>query len=569
MKTQFPTSPAKRGSSPLANIRPQSPNPPPNLSMMRDEKGNGVGSLHMLNIKPSLTSSAFDASAPQALLHLYYPAYHGYLDSGQSDSEAHRRAIREVRRAGWYKGKNGWTRLGPDLRDKVNVVEAIQQPDGKYLIEGVPTFYSNNAKGVPFDDRKVDQFIENTNRFYRASGNRAAITDGHVESGIGKQSDALGGAINFRRHPEKKHLVFCDLVDVDPEYVRRMQQQKLPGVSLGFAKDAGELSRRVGHVALLGGASPALAYLPATEVFSVSGNYLCFSADEELFPKGNPMSPKMKDCYAAMDGATDMYAAAKQSRDVGEPGHEEKIKEAMAALREAQRMLDEAMNEEGGMDNSTGTASDNMPVPSGVGEYGGQPEAGMQSGGNEEQPSFSAIADSIDLSDPKNPYAHEQMFAAQTDEINRLGQEMAEARQIIADLQHKARTDEVRKMAEQYSSTIENFRRQGKQGLPTPGKEMKEQFATFGEFDNPRKAMDMVLKQYSRLPSARTPATINNGEPMFHAGADDGSGRLSNVRPMPGSRQTQPRIVATPSLSNGDPIGEDFAAAADEMFGSN
>jgi len=546
----------------------------------RGSDGHGIGTLDMGNIKSSLT---FDASAPEPLLRLYYSSLHQHMDDGKEDEEAHARAIREIQRAGWFKGKNGWKQVLPDLRDKIKVIEGVRQPDGKYFIEGVPVFHPNNAKGVPFDVDKIRQRIKNTNAHIVAGGAKPVLIEGHpsdLQEMAGKQLDSCGHAINYREEDpvNKPGHVIADFIGVEPEYYKRMQEKKLPHLSAGFAKDAAGLGGRFGHVALLGGTSPGLSYLPAADYFSASGNYICFSAEPEFFPerKNHMLSEKQKQCFAAMHSAKEAYDAAEVSNSVNEPGAAGKMAEAFTAMKKSCDEFAAAMGEGGG---PAGNVVQDEEAPATIGngaaagEYGNLTNAQMPNPAtvspapeSEMAPeSFAAIVDRIDLNDPSQPNAVEETFSALIKHGKRMENEIDILKKTNAELVKSNRVARIREVSEQFHSKIGQFRREGRVGIPDAAG-AKEDFDSIWDSADPIKAMNLILKRYERLPKAATPGTVNKGEPIFSAAGDNGQNPLANTKPLPVANREPKRAAVTQSLTNQtDPDAEVFAAIADRL----
>src|SRR4051812_42962813 len=94
----------------------------------------------------SKSAAEFIAGAPRAVVDLYHEARERQTEQHGDAERAHRYALGEIRRAGWFRTSKGWQQLTPDLREKVAVREAIKQPDGRYVIEGVPVFMPNAVK---------------------------------------------------------------------------------------------------------------------------------------------------------------------------------------------------------------------------------------------------------------------------------------------------------------------------------------------------------------------------------------------------------------------------------------
>lgn len=278
-------------------------------------------------------------NAPADVRRLYADAMDAGERKGQAKAEAKKFAIRQVQLAGWYRTLDGWKRIAPDVRDKVNIRQAHPQPDGRYLITDVDIFYPNATKGANWilGDKAVEGFCKNTNRIITSGAQRPGLVEGHQHNAakmLGVQQDSLGFAINFRPHPSKSGWARCDLVDVVPEAVERMRDRKVTGLSAEVAYDAGRLNGRFQRVSLLGGSIQSLSYLPVTEVYSVS-NQLCFSADgtfpprrqahqhEDLpMPMDTTQANELAQSYSALSAAHASFAA-------GEEGADSKLDEAI------------------------------------------------------------------------------------------------------------------------------------------------------------------------------------------------------------------------------------------------
>lgn len=249
------------------------------------------------------------------------------------------RSYRDARLAGYYIADGQWKRLGPDLRNKVNVRKAHQQPDGKYVVESVDVFYPNAVKAQDGDDSKIftteriATAVSNTNRSISHGGQRPSISREHPNlyaKMLGKAAPSLGGAINWRESPRGDGWVRADLIDVDPELVDEWKKGKWTGLSAGLVNDANDLNIRFGHVALLGVESQALSELPVTEVYQAEGQ-LCFSADATILARGTKMENDQKrKMYAAARGQFSNLAAAFASAEAGEEGADAKVNEAFA-----------------------------------------------------------------------------------------------------------------------------------------------------------------------------------------------------------------------------------------------
>ena len=282
------------------------------------------------------------AGAPRQVSDLYNKHREEMIDAGRSPEMAHQYGLRMLRLGGWYRtGQREWKQLTPDLRKKVNVREAVKQPDGRYVIDDVDVFYPNAVKqGAEspeiYSADDIRRIIANTNSSIEAGGWRPTLIEGHQHPGadmIGNQFDGHGYGVNWTESPRGEGWARCTLVDVEPEYVDRIRDRKLPGLSARISNDAGKLNRRFGHIALLGGTPPALSRLPMLEVFSVS-NQVCFSAEpaeigtRPAARKKGPTMPlppdkarKMAECFSSLGACYASYAA-------GEDGADAKMAEA-------------------------------------------------------------------------------------------------------------------------------------------------------------------------------------------------------------------------------------------------
>lgn len=322
---------------------------------------------------------------------IFQAAYQVSREAGADEAVATTAANRQLHQAGYYLTKDGWQRLGPDLRGKINVREAEKQPDDKYVIRGVDAFYPNAVKGAEDETQwssdRVKQAIENSNRAVEAGGQACAITRTHIypeQKVLGVSIPSFGSAINWRESPRGEGWARCDLVDVHSSVVDDWRDKKITGMSVGFVKDSGGLNERFGHLALLGGESQALSALPVTEVYSCEDELqLVYSTDaaeimefaanssDPQMPKPNTvlpvkgvtpevvMDPKhaegMKNAYAGMSAA---YAGM----EAGEAGADEKVAEAHRMLESAA----EACKAEGGSMNMMGPAKPGGVVPAPV-----------------------------------------------------------------------------------------------------------------------------------------------------------------------------------------------------------
>lgn len=272
-------------------------------------------------------------NAPGPVAEIYRRALDDRTEQGDETTAAEQYALRQVQLAGWYRAPGGkWEQLTSDLRDKVNVRQAIKQPDGNFAVFDVDVFYPNAAKGpeLVYDAQRVRRAIANTNAAIEAGGQRPGLCEGHthpLQAASGMQLPTYGAGVNWRESPRGKSWARCDLVDVQPSVIDRLRTRMLTGLSAALAWDAEKLNERFGHVAMLGGQIQALSRLPRLEVFSTQ-QQVCFSAEVALadafHPKGRSMlTQKQLALYAALGAA---YAAM----GAGEPGAEDKLKQARA-----------------------------------------------------------------------------------------------------------------------------------------------------------------------------------------------------------------------------------------------
>lgn len=220
-----------------------------------------------------------DETLPPEALNLYAKSREEHKD--MDNPTAHTYALKSLRLAGWYKGVAGWKQLAPDVREKVNVRNAVKQPDGKYMIENVPVFYPNEVKENPeqhFTSQDIDEVVHNTNKMITGGSQRPGLTEGHVSPlrlAVSGEAKTFGFGINWRRDGQ---FATCDLVDVDASAVANLRDKKLTGLSVGFAWDANQTNRRIGHIAMLGGDIQALSSLPTVEIYASEGQ-VCFAAE--------------------------------------------------------------------------------------------------------------------------------------------------------------------------------------------------------------------------------------------------------------------------------------------------
>jgi hypothetical protein len=318
-----------------------------------------------------VASSSFAIhSGPFEMQGIYGAAYAAALEAGADDPEAGQLAYRQLHQAGFYQTKDGWQQLGPDLRGKVNIRPAEQQPDGSFMVRDVDVFYPNAVKGADPETQwtpdRVNQAIENTNHAINSGGQPPAVTRTHVypeQKMLGVHVPSQGKAINWRESPRGGGWARADLVSVHPDVVEDWKKGAITGMSAGFVKDAGNLNERFGHVALLGGESQALAALPMTEVYSAD-QAVCFSTDPNDMqfastqnpgnlagPKANvdpnlkTQIPSQESIMRNMKNATQMkdaysgLSAAYAAFEAGEPDADKKITEAEKALHSAQQYM--------------------------------------------------------------------------------------------------------------------------------------------------------------------------------------------------------------------------------------
>jgi hypothetical protein len=502
----------------------------------KSHPGHPVGRKENFAAAPSagvapIRPSPFDESAPKELKGLYDREYKNHSRSDLSHEEIHRRALRMTQHAGWYKGNKGWKRILPDLRDKVAIREAVRQPDGKYFIDGVYVFYPNAVKGegLPYSESDIERMIENTNRSILSGSQKPGLTEGHAVPEhhlLGKQIDAHGFGVNWRKDPKgRKGWAMCSLIDVEPEYVQRMKDRKLTGLSAGIAKDSNGLNRRFGHVALLGGASQALSHLPTHEIFS--GGSMFFSADTETFPKGRStmkrLTPKQRECYSAMHTAFEAYAAAEKCNELGEPGAESKMDEAYGAFTSAHS-------------NFMGEINPSSPQELAGGPGAAPDEMGMQQPEPAPQPSGASPEFSAD------PAA---AFAALQDEVK--------SQQAKFESLQKAHYALIGRQAKQnFDSTVDTLRREGRQ---LPGN-LDALFTSCMDNKNPSKALTTLIESLRSLPPKQTPAT---------AGVEFAAGGNNAVPGRPFPAKTVAKTATVSSIQGLSPEEATFASIGEAI----
>lgn len=494
----------------------------------KNQPPGAFGGLDIPLIQPRVATATFSAmaGAPHELVKAYHDELEKHLNLGKEQDEAHKRAIRHTQNMGWMKTTKGWKQILPDIRDKVKVAEAVKQLDGTYLIEGVPVFYPNAVKGkeLPFSADDIKQFMQNTNE----CNAKPTIIEGHPNemlAAMGKQQDAHGFATNFRDYEKNKGHAQCDLYGVDHDFVKRLQERKLPYLSLGFARDK-HGNRRVGHVAYLGGASPALSFLPPTDYFSVSGNYLCFSADSEnIFPKGKPMfSTKARECFAAMKGAEEACYAAEKAKELDQPDADARMAEAEKGFKAAKMNFDAAM-----------TNDEMPPTAPGEGALAPMPmdpdAAGTDTSGAyaaEVRPAVTPMGSQtaqFATAEDFHAYLHSPnvdpttCFSALVDDLFATKSQLKTVLEVAEALRIKDRANVNRARFVNFQAECANLRRTGRV-LPDDGL-LKEEFESFFESRDPDKAMTLSIKRYKALPPQQTPATALGRERFFDASSAD------------------------------------------------
>ncbi len=312
--------------------------------------------------------------APHAVAAIYQQALSKAKAEQSRDPEA--KAIRAIRLGGWYRSPSGWKQLTKDLREKVNVRQAVPQPDGTYCVYDVDVFYPNSVKGdseaESYRPEDIEAICRNTNRAINNGGQKPGLIEGHpsiYQKAMGKQAPCYGSAVNWRMSPRGKGWARCDLIDIQPGFVKQLVGRKLPGLSAYINLDGGGLNRRFGHVAALGGDIQALAHLPTHEIYS-DDSQLCFSATppkpsrKNIARKTMPYSDKQK---AAFEAVSHAFAACQSE----EP-------DADSKMDEAKKMFNAAFGGEG------------APMGGDTGAMGERGEAGEGAEGAEAAPEFNA-----------------------------------------------------------------------------------------------------------------------------------------------------------------------------------
>jgi len=482
----------------------------------------------MPDIKKSLPNSGVSteafAGAPKSLVDLYHKEYQKHRDNGIGHNDAHNRAIRMTQHAGWYKGQKGWKQFTPDLQKKVNIREAVKQPDGKYVIEDVEVFYPNAVKGKnqAYSADDIRQIIKNTNRSIESGGQKPGILEGHPHadqamSGIQPYSHGFG--VNWRENKSKPGWAVCDLIDVEPEYVDKLKHKKLTGLSAGFAKDAGT-NKRFGHVALLGGSTQALSSLPTHEIFSSSRNYLCFSADEESFnlkgSKMSKMSEKQAACYSAMCGAKDAYDAAFKSFEVGEPDADKKMEEAYNAIRKASQEFSGEFDIANVGSSVVSGGKEAVPDKAeGIDTKKPEPISPLMTEGKFATEESPVIAPPNEMTHPNPSFEADPVaaFTAAQEEISILKTSVSQALNAIKSLATNDKALRGRMEKQSFDAEVIELKRQN---FAVPAN-IEEQFSNCLENPDPSKSIKSLMAGLRSLPKISTPAST---ETQFAAGGE-------------------------------------------------
>jgi len=278
------------------------------------------------------------AAMPDAVQTIYTDAGKRYRDEGLAPAEVEKQAWRDVQRAGWYETVDGWKQLGPNLTGKVNVRKLEKQPDGTFVVRGVPMLYPNAIKGSDpnsiLDLKRIQKIAQNTNAEYATCGRATGVVLDHPTKG-GEFKPAFGKAIRYRAVSGDPNTYECDIVGLQADIADAWAQAKIIGLSPGIVADAGNLNERIGHLALLGAHAPALSHLPNTEVrYAASETMVCFSTEpSQLQPL---RSPTMNN-YPQKRAATEKLMAAYAAAEAGEPESEKKIAEARKDWDEAHK----------------------------------------------------------------------------------------------------------------------------------------------------------------------------------------------------------------------------------------
>jgi ribosomal protein S16 len=474
-------------------------------------------------VPPAGSVTAF-AGAPKELVDLYAQEYGDQRENGASHDEAHRRAIRMTQHAGWHRTSKGWRQLHADVRDKINVRDAVKQPNGRFIIEDVDVFYPNAAKGEPYNDEDIRQISANTNRMIESGSQKPGLLEIHpndYQKAIGVQLPSYGSGVNWREHPEKTGWARCDLIDIDPAIIEKMRTRQLTGLSAGIAKDGGGLNRRFGHVAMLGGETQALSQLPITEladVYSVSSQ-VCFSATppaDTSFLKGQIMNDKHKACYGALADAYSACAAAFTSFNAGEPGSDKKVEESKAKLDAAFAAACELGEEGNPLHHILHHKHDVESSP--AGGFAAPPDA-MPVPGTPTPPAATA-APIVDNAPPTPVGSLEQprtgvSFAADPEAaFNALSEENAAQRKTIADLVAVTNGLIGNGLKQQFSVQIDALRRDGHQLPDQP--DIEQMFSVCASGAKPKDAIEKLLNMLRKLPKRQSVAAVGQ---VFDASA--------------------------------------------------
>lgn len=268
-----------------------------------------------------------------------------------SASDGDAAAIRQAYQAGYAMVKGKWSKIGPDLREKINLRKAEEQPDGTFNVYGVDIFQENTAKGeeYAYTAEDIESLIQNNQAAIEAGGTPPGITIEHptkMASALGNPSKAHGRAINFRASPRGNGMIRCDIVRLSPDVASDWKTGRYLGLSAGMVQDADGINKRIGHVALLGGEAPALSNLPMTEIYSAceKDSAVCFSAERVAPPtqqstnfqpqESSTMDP-VQQCIADINAAATAVKA-------GEDGAQERLKAAQDKLNQVLQLGGEA-----------------------------------------------------------------------------------------------------------------------------------------------------------------------------------------------------------------------------------
>lgn len=487
-----------------------------------------------IEVKPASGTDQL-RGAPAEVIEVYRQA----LSKAQAEKspKPEDKAIRAVRLAGWYRAPAGWKQLTKDLRDKVNVRQAVSQPDGTFAIYDVDVFYPNAVKGDTAESQyrpeDIESICQNTNRAINNGGQKPGLIEGHpnaFQKALGQQAACYGAAVNWRMSPRGRGWARCDLIDIQPEFVKKLIGRKLPGLSAYINLDGGGLNRRFGHVAALGGDIQALAHLPTHEIYS-DDSQLCFSATPPKASRRKPVRntmPFTDQQKKAFEAVSHAYAACTAE----EPGSDDKMKEAQKMFAAAFPGGDAGGGgEDAGAEGQPGEGeaapefNADMPMPATGGDAGATPPppAGAEGGAAPTgAPQFSA-----ETKLPANPtlggngsqkQVHEfsaesisgqfiedpaTAFAATASTTESALQRIAQLESILAQ----------RQRAEFAATSTANFRR-GCEQLRAKGKvlpsqkELDAQFSRTFSAGNPVEAQKSLWSLLCAMPTGKTPATV-------------------------------------------------------------